>query len=537
MPATLGFRSAASARRFHDSFEYEGDFQPEFLAEFARRRGYKLEDHLPAFAGEGEADYIARVKCDYRETLSDLVLEDLVQPWVTWSHQHGSLARNQSHGSPANWLDLYAACDIPETESFGRLTGTDADPLVMKFASSPAHILGKPLVSAETATWIEEHFNETLAQVKQVVDRQILAGVNHVVYQGTCYSPQDAAWPGWLFYASAQLNPQNPIWRDFSALNQYVTRCQSLLQASEPDNDVLLYWPLHDAWHDPRGVRKEVRVHNGGEWLYGQPLGDAAKLLEEFRLQFDYISDRLLQKCEVCDQAIITPGGEYKSITVPKTTHMPLATLRKLLQLITAGGKVEFVGELPESEPGLAGRSPSAEWKAAHAQLAAAIRDAEVETQEAQVVWEVGLFNSPLRFLRKTLKGRPLYFFVNTTDKPVDEWVALIAPEDSAALLHPGTGMIGRAESREGEFRVQLAPSESVFLYVADLPARLPAWRYSSGPGDTLAGPWQVDFIDGGPELPASYETQQPGAWTESKDPRAQVFAGTVRYSTAFGSA
>ena len=83
---------------------------------------------------------------------------------------------------------------------------------------------GKPLVSSESATWLDEHFNETLGQVKEIVDRFFLGGVNHIFYHGTAYSPADAAWPGWLFYASTQLNPQNPIWRDFAALNEYVTR-------------------------------------------------------------------------------------------------------------------------------------------------------------------------------------------------------------------------------------------------------------------------------------------------------------------------
>jgi len=526
----LGIRA-----QFHDSFEYEGDFQPEFLAEFAKRRGYKLEDHLPAFAGDGDADYVARVKCDYRETLSDLVLEDFVQPWVRWSHEHGSRARNQSHGSPANWLDLYAACDIPETESFGRLTGTDSDPLVMKFASSPANILGKPLVSAETATWIEEHFNESLAQVKQVVDRQILAGVNHVFYHGTCSSPQDAAWPGWLFYASAQLNPQNPIWRDFPALNQYVTRCQSLLQASEPDNDVLLYWPLHDAWHDPRGMRKEVRVHNGKDWLYGQPLGEAALEFERAGVQFDYVSDRLLQRCAVLEGVLHTPGGKYKAIVVPKTTHMPLSTVRKLGELAQAGASVVLLGGLPESEPGVAGRTPSAEWKKAIAELAAA-------QGELKVVGEPGLAKSPLKFLRKSWQGRPLYFLANTTAAPFDAWIRLQTTESQAAFLNPANESITRAESvfskaSRRECHVQLAAGESIFLYFTPLAIELPKRRYELRHRKALGGPWQVDFIEGGPELPESYETQRPAPWTDSKDPRARVFAGTVRYSTAFASA
>ncbi len=54
-------------------------------------------------------------------------------------------------------LDLYAACDIPETEVF---RDTTPDTLLLsKFASSAAHVAGKSLVSSETGTWIREHFH------------------------------------------------------------------------------------------------------------------------------------------------------------------------------------------------------------------------------------------------------------------------------------------------------------------------------------------------------------------------------------------
>ena len=352
--------------QFHDSFEYEGDWQPNFLQEFAERRGYRLEQYLPALAGDGSPDTVARVKCDYRETLSDMVLENLVEPWVTWSHEHGQLARNQSHGSPANWLDLYAACDIPETESFGRLHGDDADQLVLKFASSAANVAGRPLVSSETATWLNEHFHVTLAQVKQIIDRQMLAGVNHIFYHGTAYSPGNAQWPGWLFYASTHLNPQNPIWRDFSALNAYVTRSQSVLQNSKPNNDVLLYWPIYDAWQNTKGLRMEIRVHNGGDWFYGRPLGDAAKLLHENGFAFDYVSDRGLSSCKPDGTGQIqAPGGTYDVVVIPKAHHIPLATLNKIIDLIKAGSKVVFWGEMPESQPGMKGETDNEEWKVA----------------------------------------------------------------------------------------------------------------------------------------------------------------------------
>ncbi len=298
-------------------------------------------------------DAIARVKHDYRETLSDLVLDNLIKPWTEWSHAHGMLARNQSHGSPANWLDLYGAVDIPETESFGRLVGGDGNPLVFKFASSAAHVMGRPLVSAETATWLDEHYHVTLGEIKEMVDRLLLSGVNHVIYHGTAYSPADAAWPGWSFYASTQLNPQNPIWRDLPALNEYVTRCQAILQSTKPDNDVLLYWPIHDQWQNATGaLRMDLRVHNANEWLLGTPFGKVAAWFDKAGIMFDYISDRQIAECRFENGQIRTPGGSYAILVVPPAKLIPLATLKKLADVAEAGATLLFCDELPASALG-----------------------------------------------------------------------------------------------------------------------------------------------------------------------------------------
>ena len=537
--------------QFHDSFEYDGDWQPDFLEEFASRRGYRLEEHLPALAGVGPRETVERVKCDYRETLADLVLDDLVETWVAWAHEHGQLARNQSHGSPANWLDLYAACDIPETESFGRLQGGDADRLVLKFASSAAHVAGHRLVSSETATWLDEHFNVTLAQVKSIVDRQILAGVNHVFFHGTAYSPADAAWPGWLFYASTQLNPQNPIWRDLPALNAYITRCQSVLQDSVPDNDVLLYWPLHDAWHNDKGLRMEVRVHNGRDWFYGHPIGDAAAMLDKSGYAFDYVSDHGLANCRSRDGRLQAPGGDYRVVVVPRAEHMPLATLNKLAELADAGATIMFWGNAPLSEPGMEGATPSPAWKAATdriGELASRGRvvvseDLLPSLQDAGVRSEKALKNLGIGFLRKKRAGDTLYFLKNEQTEPIDAWLPLATRFSSAAIMDSHSGQIGRAQTRVGEggstARVRLAAGQSLILQTSSKPLLGDAWRYLEPVGEAklLTGPWRVKFVTGGPNLPESFQTAEPRPWTEAPDQSAQVFAGTVRYSASFNAA
>ena len=88
--------------------------------EFAQLHGYDVQAHAADLLGKGQldADTLGRIAGDYRRTFAKLHL-DYVNHWVNWSHAHGFIARNQAHGAPGNLLDLYAAADIPETESFG----------------------------------------------------------------------------------------------------------------------------------------------------------------------------------------------------------------------------------------------------------------------------------------------------------------------------------------------------------------------------------------------------------------------------------
>jgi len=164
---------------FNDSYEVddaqgESNFTGEFFTEFERRRGYDLRLHLPALFSDEDSDENSRVLTDYRETVSDLLLEEFTKPWAEWAAGHGALIRNQAHGSPANILDLYAASSIPEQEG--------SDVLGLKMAASAAHVTGKRLASSETATWLDEHFHSTLADVKERVDLTFLGGLNHICY-------------------------------------------------------------------------------------------------------------------------------------------------------------------------------------------------------------------------------------------------------------------------------------------------------------------------------------------------------------------
>src|SRR5207247_366123 len=216
-------------------------------------------------------------------------------------------SRNSCGGAVSHWGSPPVPCPASRPRSHPR-----THPLTRKFASSAAHVAGRRLTSAETGTWLGEHFTVTLDQLKQEVDQLFVSGVNHVIYHGTAYSPRNAAWPGWQFYASTELNPRNAIWQDLPALNRYVARVQSILQPGRPDNDVLLYWPLYDNWHDTTGLRSDFEVQQPG-WLHEKPVGAVARLLWQRGYGFDYVSDRLLET------SVATP--DYRAIVVPPHRH------------------------------------------------------------------------------------------------------------------------------------------------------------------------------------------------------------------------
>jgi hypothetical protein len=369
---------------FNDSYEVddsrgESNWTRGFFDNFRSHRGYDLREHLPALFGRDSPENNARVICDYRETISDLLLEQFTEPWRDWAHAKGRLVRDQAHGSPANILDLYAATDIPETEG--------GEVLRFKFATSAAHVAGRKLASSESGTWLGEHFVSSYGDVKRALDKYWLGGVNHVIYHGTAYTPMADPWPGWLFYASVHFTPNDPDWADFSALNGYAARVQSFLQQGAPDNDILLYYPLYDSWSgtggglsgtggSPSGKEGLLKHYDRMDPEFsGTGFKACAEWLQANGYAFDYISDKQLRSCSADGGAVgasggaedrgggisgamrgrlvVTPGGaRYRAVLLPDCRYLSVGAMKKLVQLSAEGVPVLVYKALPSGPPG-----------------------------------------------------------------------------------------------------------------------------------------------------------------------------------------
>ena len=554
---------------FNDSYEaYGADWTPNFLTEFEKRRGYKLEHYFPEFLDSSRTAITRRIVSDYRETLSEIFFENFTRRWTGWAHRQGSITRNQAHGSPGNLIDLYAAVDIPECEGFGlsefHIRGLRQDSLtrrndselsMLKYASSAAHIAGKPFTSSETFTWLTEHFRTSLAQCKPDLDLMFTAGVNHIFFHGTPYSPKEASWPGWHFYASVNMSPSNSIWRDMSAFTDYISRCQSFLQMGQPDNDFLLYLPLYDIWNEQAGRFLAFDIHKMAERA-----PDFIEVVHKIRAcgyDLDYISDNFIRTTQCKDGLLQTTGGaRYKALIIPPTRLMPADILKHLLTLAQNGAQIIFLENYPDDVPGFA---QLAQRRKAFQQTAkllpkATFRDTQVfQFKQGQIItgtdYAATLQQSNARaeelqtvyglnYIRRSNKEGYHYFVASLQDKDMEGWVQISVEAQSVALYNPVTGESGMAKIRrqqnQTQVYLQLHSGESVIIRTYDKVTEGKPWFYSveSSLPITLNQDWTLRFIESEPTISETFTINQPVSWTTLNHPDVSRNMGTALYAT-----
>lgn len=504
---------------FNDSYEVsESDYTPTLFQEFYNRRGYSLEENFDKLV-DGDTKVVA----DYRETLGDMLLDNFTRTWTAWAHSHGAITLNQAHGSPANLIDCYAAVDIPEIEGFGltnfgikglrqdpgKTRKNDSDFSMLKYAPSAAHIMGKPYTSSETFTWLTEHFRTSLSQMKPDMDLMFCAGVNHMFFHGTAYSPQHETWPGWRFYASIDMSPNNTIWRDAPYFMKYVERCQSMLQMGRPDNDFLTYLPIHDMWAKRSTGKRlmQFSIHAMGK--LAPEFVKCIDAIDQAGFDCDYISDRILLDTYYNNGMLHTPGGTtYKGLVIPSADNILTPAVKAHIEKLKAQGANIIVGT-----------SATDLTKAAKAE---------------KMKTELGL-----KLIRRSNDKGHHYFIANLTPNDIQAYTTLAVPMATAMWFDPMTGNRQRAEICGDSILVNLRSGESIILQtfnhkdetlskeLASLPVRC-EWKKTSPIVKTLNN-WKLSFTEATPAIFKTYNLDTTKAW-ENLDDSTRTLMGTGVY-------
>ena len=545
-------RNIAIRAFFNDSYEVDdargqSNWTPTLFNEFQKRRGYDLRKYLPALFGKSQKDTNERVRYDYRLTIGEMILDNFTNEWKKWGSGLGKLIRNQSHGSPGNLLDLYSAIDIPETEG--------DDLLRFKFATSATNVSGKQLASSEAATWLNEHFLSSWGDVKKKVDLFFLGGVNHIFYHGVNYSPKEEPWPGWLFYAAVHFHQSNPQWKHFHALNQYVARCQSFLQQGRPDNDILLYYPLDDRYSD---VGNDLLQHFDGigREFNGTDFHKIAESMVEKGYTYDFFSDRQLQNFSLKGKSIVSGGNNYQAILLPANKFISEKSFQKLVALANSGSTIMVYKNLPEDVPGLTRlaerrnallnaikglkfTSTNGVQKATVGLGSFIIGEDIDKLLKAGKVRHESMTEKGVSFIRRKTSDGHIYFINNRTKNNINEWIPLAPGAAGVGLFNPGqqTGGVPKWRKKDKgiEVLVQMAPDESLIVQTYQSPKTGQVYRYlNPKSSQAIQGEWTIEFIDGGPVLPAKTTLPRLMPWTQLEGEGYGNFSGTAKYTVDF---
>ena len=544
------FKDTALKQMYVCSYELSGStWTPDFLTQFALRRGYDMTTYLPLLAGCALKDHQAaqRFEYDYRKTLGDLLVDAFYKAARELSNEHGLLLCAEAggpgpplHQVPVDALKALGALDIPRGEFW-----KEHNVWVVKETACAAHIYGKPLVDMEAFTsW--RHWQDGPFELKPIADRALCGGTNHFTFHTSAHNPSASDRPGWVYHAGTHISPSIAWWPKAKPWIDYLSRCSYLLQQGVFVGDVCYYY-------GDQGYNFVPPKHIDPSLGFG----------------YDYDvtnAEVILTRMSVKDGKITLPDGvSYELLVLPDRADIDLDVLRKIERMVKAGATV--VGPKPTRSNGLA----------RHAR-----RDAKVRTiadrlwgscdgrttkvheyGEGRIIWgktlrsvlrergigsdfEAGSLDGndphPIDYIHRRLPGADIYFVSNRTER----WQPLLGSFFRVTgrvpqLWMPDTGQIHACEFEpvgDDQTRVQihLPPYGSVFVVFRDREDLAPGERRrvaASRLGRVVDGPWEVRFPAGW-GAPASKTFDELVSWTQVESDGVKYFSGVAAYHNTF---
>ena len=346
---------------FCDSFEIHIPLQSyywtdDYLEEFKKRKGYDLTPHLLALWYD-VGDKTPYLRHDFIHVLSQLIMDNFFIPLREWCEQNSLISRVQAHGSIGELLQSYACNTIGEGEQV-----TLREPQVSahrKNATSSAHIYGKPLVSAESFTFLSApdypssyRYVVNLELLKSVLDPGLRDGYQEIINHGYTYNdPDDNTEPFHEMFASSVIRHTEPWWQYYHHFTSYMARCCSLLSQGRFVGDVAVLSPIPDAW-SKAGPSKEFFWSPDTDIKWGE----LAPLIVRNGYDFNFVNDQVLvERSSFENGKLVIEKMEHSVLILPRVTYLSLPTLERVRDFCRAGGVVIAIERLPEFSTGFIG--------------------------------------------------------------------------------------------------------------------------------------------------------------------------------------
>jgi hypothetical protein len=321
------------------------------LAEFRKRRGYDLADHLPSL--HWDAGDFRRVRFDYWETIHELLAEAFFQPMFAWCD------RNQlqwtGHWWEHLWPEPWSTPSDMSMNAFEHVPGIDllafqtdglrargVEPhmlLTVKQVASVAHQLGRPRVMSET--YGGGGWGLGLEDMKRLGDWEIVHGVNLVIphlAHATVRGPRKRDWPQ-SFSDAAEW------WKDYRVHADHVGRLSLAMASGRAISRVLVLNPSTAAYLVAR--RSEASGANPDLERIKASQGQLLQRLADHQVDFDLGDEYLLDWFGAVEGPRLRVGRALYHVVVwpASMDNLRQATLDRLGAYARSGGAIVALGD------------------------------------------------------------------------------------------------------------------------------------------------------------------------------------------------
>lgn len=338
---------------FTDEPHYGKFFQPDKLpfterlpAEFEKVYGYPLVEALPALFFDTPGATAHRYR--FHRLLTQMFVQSFGKQIYDWCETHGieltghylleDTFQDQIAAIGAA-MPLYEYMQSPGIDHLGRRL---PDALLARQVSSVARQMGRRRVLCETygcSGW-----NISFAEQKRIADNLFVQGVTYMNQHLALYSMwggRKRDFPPSIFY-------QQPWWKHYRYLSDYMARVTLMLQSGTPCNELLVLHTIGSGWatFQPDNLQECTR--------YGEACTRISTWLNELQHDHDFGDELIMQRhARVEGEHLVIGLARYRLLVIPPALSLARSTITLLRQWLEAGGRIIAAGQTASQVEGV----------------------------------------------------------------------------------------------------------------------------------------------------------------------------------------
>ncbi|MDA3924231.1 MAG: glycosyl hydrolase [Kiritimatiellae bacterium] len=460
-------------------------WNPDFIKEFQKRKGYDLLEVLPAMWTD-MGNITPKVLMDYADLRMTLMEERYFKPIYDWHASRGMTfgCDPGSRGLRPNEFGDYFRANRWYSAPGHDTPGGSAHLIKGKVSSSIANLYQRPRV------WLEGYhslgWGASPERIMFATRENYLYGCTLLNLHGLYYSTYGSHWE----WAPPCYHFRMPYWEHMKTFLGYFERLSYLMSQGHTLTDVAVVYPVAPYEAEMNGKQATTTAFDLGNQLM------------RAGINFEFIDNDSLARAEVRDGRLVidSVGVSYQALVIPNMDAVRWQTIEKAAAFAEGGGHVFCVGAMP-SVSDHAGRSDPELTKMNDRAFKSDCRlnsnSDVVQAISKAFVQDVRGVGCTVRALHRRIGPRDVYLVMDATPGSVVEF----RTKGAAELWDPWTGKaqpLRVVKQTETLTQVEL-PLES---YEAQVVVFTPAKAHVNPPvadkrplhGMVLSNEWQVSF-------------------------------------------